>query len=651
MAYQLRNKGCWSRRDSLLQIDEDLLLYRLGKGSGISGLATQVVGTDPKRMPGSNTEQPFQGLWLDLYLFEGSLLYCRAPVRRIPVAKIRQLPARLAGHAPVGNFMQGTAIIVTGKKNSVPRVARARRKVFRLSCAADQLGIEIRRKAAGKQLYQILIMVGHGWLDNIGQVVRMGRFSPRLIPLMSSPESGTYRRRSVTELRALIWLALPIIAAQMAHTLLGFVDAAMAGRVSAIDLGAVALGNAFWVPAFLFLTGVLMIITSKVAANSGTGRDQQSGSLVRQGAWLGLFIGCLCAAFLFSVEPILHWMAVEPQLIPTTVGYLQAVALGFPAVALYQALRGLSDGLSQTKPTMLIGFLGLILNVPANYVLVYGKLGFPAMGAVGCGVATALVMWFMLGCMLVYLKGARRFNVTGLFERFDWPHWKDQRHLLSLGLPIGIALFAETSMFCVIALLIGGLGAVVVASHQVALNFSSLTFMVPFSLGLAITVRVGHSLGLNGARAGLFAAKMGMAVALVFALLAAALMWGLADWIPYLYTDDQAIIQLAAQLFVYAALYQVSDAIQVACAGALRGYQDTRLPMLLTLVAYWLIGLPSGYVLGLTDLFGPAQGPAGFWQGLIIGLSAAAVFLSLRLAWISKQRRRQESLRSSGQLR
>ncbi|PCC98695.1 MATE family efflux transporter [Halopseudomonas pelagia] len=467
---------------------------------------------------------------------------------------------------------------------------------------------------------------------------------------MTRRKSATYRRRSVTELRSLIWLALPIIAAQMAHTLLGFVDTAMAGRVSALDLAAVALGNSFWVPTFLFLTGVLMIVTSKVAANNGSGHNERSGALVRQGGWLGVIIGTLCCGFLFSVEPILHWMDVQPELTKITMGYLKGVALGFPAVALYQALRGLSDGLSQTKPTMLIGFLGLALNVPANYILVYGKLGFPGMGAVGCGYATALVMWFMLGCMLVYLKRSSLYNSIRLFERFDWPNWPEQRHLLGLGLPIGIALFAETSMFCLIALLIGGLGAVVVASHQVALNFSSLTFMVPFSLGLAITVRVGHNLGLNGARAGLFAAKMGMGVALAFACIAAAIMFGFADWIPLLYTNDQAVISLASQLFVYAAIYQFSDAIQVACAGALRGYQDTRLPMLLTLIAYWLIGLPCGYVLGLTDLLGPARGPAGFWQGLIIGLTAAALFLGVRLAYVGAGRKRNQPYGVAGKI-
>lgn len=464
---------------------------------------------------------------------------------------------------------------------------------------------------------------------------------------MNTSETPTRWRRSVTELRALIWLALPILAAQLSHTLLGFVDTAMAGRVSAVDLAAVALGNAFWVPTFLFLSGVLMIITSKVAASAGAGRPQDTGPLVRQGLWLGLLLGTLTGLALLAVEPALHWAKIAPELMPKTIGYITAVALGFPAIGMYQALRGMTDGLSRTKPGMVIGLLGLILNVPANYILVYGKFGLPEMGGVGCGVATTLVMWFMLACMVIYLKRSKLYAAARLFDRFEWPRWSVQRGLLGLGLPIGISLFSETSMFALIALLIGSLGAVVVASHQVALNFTSLVFMVPFSLGLAITVRVGHNLGMMGARAGLFAAKVGIAVSLFCACIAASLIYLFAEWLPYIYTRDPQVLALSASLLVYAALYQFSDSVQVACAGALRGYQDTRMPMLLTMIAYWLIGLPSGYILGLTDFLGPAQGPAGFWKGLIIGLTAAALFLSVRLAVVGKRRKRAFPMNSS----
>lgn len=456
---------------------------------------------------------------------------------------------------------------------------------------------------------------------------------------MNINQSPTRWQRSVTEIRALTGLALPIIAAQLSHTLLGFVDTAMAGRVSAVDLAAVALGNSFWIPTFLFLTGVLLIITSKVAASNGSGRPEETGPLVRQGLWLGFCLGCLAGFALFAVEPILRWAQIAPELMPKTIGYIQAVALGFPAIGMYQALRGMTDGMSRTKPGMVIGLLGLILNVPANYILVYGKFGFPEMGGVGCGVATTIVMWFMLCCMFIYLKRSHIYAACRLFERFDWPRWSIQRSLLGLGLPIGISLFSETSMFALIALLIGSLGAVVVASHQVTLNFTSLVFMIPFSLGLAITVRVGHNLGMQGARAGLFSAKVGIIVSLMCATLSACFIYLLADWLPYIYTNNLEVVALSSSLLVYAALYQFSDSIQVACAGALRGYQDTRIPMLLTMIAYWLIGLPSGYMLGLTDIFGPAEGPAGFWKGLIIGLTAAALFLSIRLAVVGKRRK------------
>src|SRR5690606_12178596 len=169
---------------------------------------------------------------------------------------------------------------------------------------------------------------------------------------MTSSETPTRWRRSVTELRALIWLALPILAAQLSHTLLGFVDTAMAGRFSAVDLAAVALGNSFWVPTFLFVTGVLLIVTSKVAALNGTRRREQPCAMMRQPASLGLALGRLDGLLLSAMAPVLHWPGVDAELIPKSMGYIRAVAQGFPAIGLYQAVRGMTDGLSRTKPAM-----------------------------------------------------------------------------------------------------------------------------------------------------------------------------------------------------------------------------------------------------------------------------------------------------------
>lgn len=452
------------------------------------------------------------------------------------------------------------------------------------------------------------------------------------------PSSAVSRtRRSLNEVQALLALAGPIIVAQLANTAMGFVDTVMAGRVGPRDLAAVALGNSIWVPMLLLMGGILLATTAKVSRKVGAGTYALIGPLVRQALWLALGIGLLAALLLLSARPLLLIMQVEAALADTAMGYLQAVALGFPALALYQVLRGFSDGLGSTRPTMVIGLLGLLLNIPLNYIFIYGKLGLPAMGGVGCGWATALVMWFMLGAMLWWVRWAPLYKSSRLFEHLEGPQWPAIRSLLTLGLPIGIAIFAEASIFSVIALLIGSLGASVVAGHQVALNFSSMVFMIPYSLAMATTVRVGQALGRGAPRDARFSAGVAMATALVYACCSASLMLWLRGDIARLYTPNAEVLAVAGALLMYSALFQFSDAIQVTAAGALRGYHDTRATMLITLLAYWGIGLPIGYSLGLSELLGPPSGPAGLWQGLVIGLTCAAGLLGVRLQRIARR--------------
>nr|WP_306218843.1 MATE family efflux transporter [Pseudomonas sp. Pse1] len=440
------------------------------------------------------------------------------------------------------------------------------------------------------------------------------------------------------ELKGLLALAVPIMIAQLATTAMGFVDAVMAGRVSPRDLAAVALGNSIWIPVYLLMTGVLLATTPKVAQRFGAQQHDEIAPLVRQALWLALFVGLLGSALLLSAEPILHWMKVDPLLIEPSMGYLQGIAFGFPGIAFYYVLRCYSDGMGRTRPSMIIGVCGLLLNIPLNYALIYGHFGLPALGGVGCGWASGIVMWFMALSMAGWTRWAPFYARTRILVRFDRPQWAPIKRLVSIGLPIGIAVFAESSIFAVIALLIGSLGSTVVAGHQIALNISSLLFMIPYSLGMAVTVRVGQALGAGNPYQARFAAKVGLGAALVFAAFSATLILVLREPIASIYTPDQTVIQIASMLIVYAALYQFSDAIQVICAGALRGYQDTRVTMILTLFAYWGIGLPVGYVLGLTDWFGPASGPSGLWEGLIAGLSCAALMLSIRLVRSARKR-------------
>jgi len=445
-------------------------------------------------------------------------------------------------------------------------------------------------------------------------------------------------QRVRTELRTLLALALPIIVAQLAYTSIGFVDTVMSGRFSARDLAAVALGNSIWVPVFLLMTGILLATTPKVAQRFGAGRHGEIGPLVRQALWLALAVGCLAGTLLWNAEFVLRLMKVDADLIEPAMGYLHGVAFGFPCVALFHVLRCYSDGLGRTRPAMVVGLLGLLVNIPLNYVLIYGKLGLPPLGSVGCGWATALVMLFMLLGMLWWIRRAPVYAHTTPLRRFDWPDWTLIKRLLGIGLPIGIAVFAESSIFAVIALLIGGLGATVVAGHQIALNFASLVFMIPYSIGMAATVRVGQALGREQPREARFAAGVSIATALAYACVSATCMLLMLEPIARIYSSAPEVIEVAVALIVYAALFQFSDAIQVTAAGALRGYQDTRATMILTLFAYWGIGLPVGYLLGLTELFGTASGPAGLWQGLIVGLTCAALMLTLRLKTSARRR-------------
>lgn len=443
--------------------------------------------------------------------------------------------------------------------------------------------------------------------------------------------------RLFSEWRSLAKLAIPIFIGQLANTAIGFVDTMMSGRVSSTDLAAVALGNSIWVPVFLLMSGILLSTTAKVARLFGAGNQSAIGPVVRQALWLGLAVGVILASTICNAKPFMVWLDVNPELIEPAMNYLYGVAVGFPFMGAYLALRCYSDAIGRTRPSMVFSLLGLLINIPVNYIFIYGKLGIPPMGGVGCGWASAVVFIFMMLAMLIWVRWAPYYQEHRVFKTMAWPQWATQKSLLGLGLPIGLAIFAEASIFSIIALLIGGLSAHIVAGHQIALNFSSLVFMIPYSLGMATTVRVGQELGAGKPLQARFAAHVAMLTALLIACISASVMALLREPIARIYTQEAAVLAVAAALIIYAAIFQFSDAVQIMAAAALRGYQDTRMALWITLFSYWGIGLPVGYLLGLTDFLGEPQGPAGLWQGLIAGLTCAAFLLGWRLQRIAKK--------------
>lgn len=433
------------------------------------------------------------------------------------------------------------------------------------------------------------------------------------------------------EARQLLTLAAPILTAQLAQQALSFVDTVMAGRVSATDLAGVAVGGSIWGPLFLFLYGVLLAVTPMVAQLHGAGRTSETGPLTRRGILVALPLAMIAMLILRNAGLIFVRMQVDPAVAAIASEYLKAISWGVPAVALFFLLRNLSEGLGLAKPSMLIGLASIPVNVAGNYVFIHGKLGLPAMGGVGCGWASTLSLWFMAGCMLLTIWRMRRYGMTHFFRLATRRGSEGATQLLRLGLPIGFSLLVEASIFALIALFLSPLGALVVASHQITLNYSSLIFMIPLSISSAITIRVGHAIGRGRPDRARLVSRTGLQLNSGIAIITAAVTLLFAETIASIYTRDPAVIAVSVGLLYLNALYQVSDAFQVGAAAALRGYKDARVPMLMIVIAYWVIGLPLGYSLALTDLWGAPLGARGFWISLIVGLSVAALLLGLRL--------------------
>ena len=445
-------------------------------------------------------------------------------------------------------------------------------------------------------------------------------------------------QKYLTEARQLLILAIPVIFAQVAQTAMGFVDTVMAGAVSATDMAAVAVGTSIWLPAILFGHGLLLALTPVVAQLNGSGRRDLIAAQVRQGYWLAAFSAVLIMVLLYNAGYLIGAMHnVDAELADKALRYLHALLWGAPGYLFFQVARNQCEGLSKTKPGMVIGFLGLLVNIPVNYVFIYGHFGMPALGGVGCGVATASVYWVMFIAMKLWVKRAYFMKDIQLNNAFSAPDWAVLRRLIGLGLPVALALFFEITLFAVVALLVSPMGIVKVAGHQIALNFSSLMFVIPLSLGVATTIRVGYRLGQGSpeqARVSAWAAQgTGVAVACLTALFTVTFRHEIA----MLYNQNPEVVTLAAQLMLLAAVYQFSDSIQVIGNGILRGYKDTRAIFFITFISYWILGLPCGYILAMTDWVVAPMGPAGFWTGFIIGLTSSATLMIWRIVRLQRQ--------------
>ena len=420
-----------------------------------------------------------------------------------------------------------------------------------------------------------------------------------------------------------------MIATQFFIMGMGFVDTAMSGQYSSLDLAGVAMGGVILWPLFMLFAGVLTALTPMVSQHVGGGRRLAVGALIQQGIWVAMIFGVILFLLVRISEPLLILFDVAPEAVSIAMAYLKAASWGCPAVMLYVTLRYACEGLGQTLLPMLIAGTTLPINAGLNYVLIYGLFGAPELGGEGCGWATAITMWFELGVMLLVIRRPWLRN-TGLFERVLKPKLATIKSILQVGLPIGMTMFLEMTVFSLVSLLVGSIGIAAIGANTIGGNLNWFVFVIPMALGSAASIRVGYHVGAKDYALAAKVARLSVLISATYAFLASLVLVLGREVLPRIYTSDPAVLALTAEVLLIVAAYQFFDCTQATMIGALRGYKDTQYPMIISIIGYWLIALPVGTILGW-GLLGWNLGVLGFWIGLGCGVGFVALFAIVRL--------------------
>ncbi|WP_286714754.1 MATE family efflux transporter [Acinetobacter sp. UBA2581] len=441
---------------------------------------------------------------------------------------------------------------------------------------------------------------------------------------MSNVLTATTRRY---ELKQLFHLMLPILVTQFSQAGLGLIDTIMAGRLSPTDLAAIAVGVGLWIPVMLLFSGIMIATTPLVAEAKGARTPEKIATIARQSLWVAFILGVIAGLVLQVLPLTLPLLGVPESLQPKAGLFLHAIGFGMPAVTMYAALRGYSEAIGYPRPVTAISLMALLLLVPLNFIFMYGVGPIPALGSAGCGFATAILQWLMLMSLALYIFKNRVYQSSQPFSHWEKLNGYWLKRILKLGFPIGLAIFFEVSIFSTAAIVLSPLGETIVAAHQIAISVTSQLFMIPMSLAIALTIRVGTYYGEQNWDAMHRVQGLGLMTATILALLIMLMLWVFRSEIVALYTSDPMVTQIALYLVLFAVAYQLMDAWQISAAGCLRGMQDTKGPMWITMIAYWVIAFPVGvYLSRFRDM-----GAAGVWVGLIVGLSVACVLLLARL--------------------
>lgn len=444
-------------------------------------------------------------------------------------------------------------------------------------------------------------------------------------------ETATTRAK----VRQFLFILIPILVTQIAMFSMTFFDTIMSGHYSADDLAGVAVGSSLWMPVYTGLSGILLSITPIVGHLVGSGRRDGVSFSVMQGIYVALIISVITYLLGFILlEPMLGLMNLTENVRRIAHDYVIGLSFGIVPLFLTAVLRGFIDALGMTRTSMIITVMTVPVNVAFNFLLIYGKLGFPEMGGVGSGYASAISYWliFLLAVWIAWRK--EPFSAYRLFHELPRPSVAKWKEILVLGLPIGLSIFFETSIFSAVTLLMSEYSTNVIAAHQAALNFASLTYMIPLSISMALTIVIGFEAGAGRFHDARRYSAIGIAMAVGIAVIGTAVIFTFRDAIAHLYSTDSEVLELTAGFLLFAAIFQLSDAVQAPVQGALRGYKDVNVTFIMTMISYWVIGLPLGWALARwTD-----WGASGYWIGLITGLTCGAITLSVRLRMVQHKK-------------
>ncbi|MGD7043931.1 MATE family efflux transporter [Jeotgalibacillus proteolyticus] len=436
------------------------------------------------------------------------------------------------------------------------------------------------------------------------------------------------------KVKQLSFILVPILITQLGLFAMNFFDTIMSGQYSTNDLAGVAIGSSLWMPVFTGLSGILLSVTPIVAQLVGAKKEKDVPMSVIQGIYVAILMAAAIVVIgIFALPPILNAMNIDPEVRRIAFYYLTALAFGIIPLFVYNVLRSFIDALGLTRVSMFITLLSLPLNVLFNYVLIFGKLGFPALGGIGAGVASALTYWLIALISIFIIHRNRPFKKYQIFSRLYRLNFSKWKEILIIGVPIGFSIFFETSIFSAVTLFMSNYSTEVIAAHQAAINFSSFLYMIPLSIAMALTIVVGFEVGANRMKDAKQYGWMGVGTAVTISSILGIIVFFFREPVAAMYVKDPQVIDLTVQFLFFAVLFQLSDAIQAPVQGVLRGYKDVNVSLIMTMISYWVIGLPSGYL--MANFTGLEY--FGYWVGLIAGLTAGAITLTVRLILIQKK--------------